>query len=238
MSRYYGPGVAAIHHEAFSSHGDLCAPGILTALEPGCRVLELGAGSGALTRHLVAAGHPVIATDASTDMLDLLADAVPEATVGRLVLGDDGLVPAPAIVSVGHVLNYLSTEELLLAVLVQCAEALEPGGLLMVDLLDRSYGESRADLAPIRWEGEDWEMDVAFSRPRPDRFVRDITLRWTAPDGSVRHDHERHENVLIDAHRAAEVVESAGLRVELRRSFGDEVLPEGFVVLQGVRPSG
>ena len=30
----------------------------------------------------------------------------------------------------------------------------------------------------------------------------------------------------------------AGLSVELRRSFGDEVLPAGFVVLRGVRAAG
>ena len=238
MSTYYGPGLSAIHHEAFGGHGDLCAPGILAQLPEGCRVLELGAGSGALTRHLVAAGHPVIATDASTDMLDLLGEAVPEATVGRLVLGDDGIVPASAIVSVGHALSYLGSEAEILGVLEQCAEALEPGGLLLLDLLDLSYAESRADLEPIHWEGEGWEMDVAFSLPAPDRFVRDISLSWTAPDGTVHLEHELHANVLVDAEAARAVLVDAGLSVELRRSFGDEVLPAGFVVLRGVRAAG
>jgi len=34
-------------------------------------ILELGCGSGALTRHLLAACHRVIATDASPDLLAL-----------------------------------------------------------------------------------------------------------------------------------------------------------------------
>ena len=154
------------------------------------------------------------------------------------MLGDDALVPAPAIVSVGHALNYLATEELVFDVLEQCAAALAPGGLLLLDLLDRSYAESRADLAPIRWEGEGWEMQVTFSSPRPDRFVRDIALTWTAPDGTVVDDHERHENVLIDADAAVDVLAAAGLTAELRHAFGEEILPEGFVVLHGVRAPG
>jgi len=235
MPVLYGPGLSAIHHEAFGDHGDLCAPGILAALEPGCPVLELGAGSGALTRHLVAAGHPVTATDASTDMLDLLAEAVPEARVGRLVLGDDGIVAARAIVSVGHTLSYLGSEAMVLEVLAQCAEALEPGGLLLLDLLDRSYGAARASLAPLHWEGDGWEMDVAFSLPSADRFVRDISLAWTAPDGTVHEEHEVHANVLVDAEVAVGALSDAGLDAEVRPSFGVEKLPPGFVVLSATR---
>ena len=50
-------------------------PGILALLEPvrarGGLVLEVGCGSGLLTRHLVDAGHRVIATDASPAMVEL-----------------------------------------------------------------------------------------------------------------------------------------------------------------------
>jgi SAM-dependent methyltransferase len=66
-----------------ASMPDACAPGILTMLEPVREkrgvVLELGCGSGALTRHLVEAGHRVVATDASPSMLELARQAVPGA---------------------------------------------------------------------------------------------------------------------------------------------------------------
>jgi methylase of polypeptide subunit release factors len=59
----------------FGFHADMCAPGILRLLEPlldrNGVVLELGCGSGLLTRYLVDAGHRVIATDASPAMLAL-----------------------------------------------------------------------------------------------------------------------------------------------------------------------
>src|SRR4030095_8546696 len=68
-------------HRGFGFHADACAPGILALLAPvlerGGLVVELGCGSGLLTRHLVDAGHRVIATDASLAMLDLAREHVP-----------------------------------------------------------------------------------------------------------------------------------------------------------------
>lgn len=51
----------------------------LAGTTPG-RVLELGAGTGRLTRHLVALGHDVFACDPDVDMLTHLQVAVPDAT--------------------------------------------------------------------------------------------------------------------------------------------------------------
>ncbi len=65
---YYRPDLARIHHEAFGFHADAVAPGILRLLEPvrerGGLVLEIGCGSGLLTKYLVEGGHRVHATDA------------------------------------------------------------------------------------------------------------------------------------------------------------------------------
>ena len=56
-------------------------------------VLESGCGSGLLTRHLVDAGHRVLATDASLAMLEVARDSLgnnaPE--LRRLALPDDPL---------------------------------------------------------------------------------------------------------------------------------------------------
>ena len=70
---YYQRDLAFIHDRGYGLHADRCAPGILELLAPerGGLVLEFGCGSGALTRHLLAAGLRVIATDASPDMLAL-----------------------------------------------------------------------------------------------------------------------------------------------------------------------
>ena len=87
---YYKEDLALVHHLGFGFHADLCAPGILTLLDPirerDGLVVELGCGSGLLTRHLVDAGLRVIATDASPAMLALAREHVPDAedcTPGR-----------------------------------------------------------------------------------------------------------------------------------------------------------
>jgi len=95
---YYRHDLALIHDRGQGQHADRCAPGILELLAPlvpGGLVLELGCGSGALTRHLLAAGWRVIATDASPDMLELArANLGPDADLRRLTRPDD---PLPAI---------------------------------------------------------------------------------------------------------------------------------------------
>lgn len=48
-------------------------------LEPGARVLDVGAGTGKLTRGLVAEGFEVVAVEPGAPMLDQLRTAVPEA---------------------------------------------------------------------------------------------------------------------------------------------------------------
>ena len=66
----YRRDLAMVHHKGFGFHAAACAPGILDILAPVRArlglVLELGCGTGLLTKELLAAGHQVIATDAST----------------------------------------------------------------------------------------------------------------------------------------------------------------------------
>ena len=80
---YYRRDLALVHHRGFGFHAQACAPGILALLEPVRSregiVLELGCGSGLLTRELTAAGHRVIATDASPAMLEMARSYGPAA---------------------------------------------------------------------------------------------------------------------------------------------------------------
>ena len=160
---YYRPALARVHHEGFGSHGDACAPGIVAKLRPvrerGGVVLELGCGSGALTRHLVAAGHRVIATDASPAMLALAREAVPGVEAfRRLALPDDHLPPADAVVSVGHVLSYLPNAPAIERAFRAIAAALRAGGVLALDLLDLTYRPARAGKAPVAIVRDEWAV--------------------------------------------------------------------------------
>jgi SAM-dependent methyltransferase len=167
---YYRQGLARIHHLGFAFHADACAPGILALLAPVLErhglVLELGCGSGILTRHLVDAGHRVIATDASPAMLELACDHAPGAVdIRQLVLPADPLPSADAIVSTGHALNYLPDETALDRALVAAAEALHPDGVLAIDLCDLRWGEDRRDQPPLVRVNDDWGRSSRCPRP-------------------------------------------------------------------------
>src|SRR2546423_7064466 len=138
---YYRHNLALVHHKGFGFHADACAPGIVALLEPvrerGGLVLEVGCGSGLLTRHLVDAGHRVLATDGSSAMVELAKDYSAGAEDVRvLVLPDDPLPEADAVVSVGHVVNYVGDLDAATRAIVAIAQAVRPGGLFAIDVCD------------------------------------------------------------------------------------------------------
>lgn len=201
-------------------------------------VLELGCGSGLLTKELIAAGHNVIATDASPAMLDiargLVGDEVED--LRQLTLPDDPLPQADAIVAIGHPINYLPDAEAIDRALVAIARALRPGGLVAFDICDLEWGCVRQGAPNLGRAGPDWAIITEFSMPTSDRFVRDMTTFVPNGDGSWRRDTEHHENVLVDTARIPGLLAAHGVDARVGRSFGTETLPEGLHVVVGRRP--
>lgn len=238
---YYRRDLALVHHRGFGFHAQACAPGIVALLEPvrsrEGTVIELGCGSGLLTRELTAAGYRVIATDASPAMLELARDYAPAAAeIRKLVLPDDPLPAADAVVSIGHVLNYLPDEAAIDRALTAAARSLRPGGLLALDICDLDYGQARHDTPAAARVGEDWAIITRFSLPAANRFVRHITTFLRGGDGSWRRDDEIHRNVLVDTARLPALLAAEGVHATVARAFGTEQLPTGLRVLIGQRP--
>lgn len=200
-------------------------------------VLELGCGGGLLTGDLIAAGHRVIATDASPAILKLAAELVGDTAqeVRQLTLPIDPLPRADAIVAVGHPLNYLASAQEVDDALLAIADALRPDGRLALDICDMEWGRARRDMAPLGRAGPDWAIITEFSTPAADRFVRDITTFLPNNDGSWRRGHEFHENVLVDTARIPSLFETHGIQAHVGSSFGTEQLPEGLRVITGHR---
>lgn len=238
---YYRHDLALVHHLGFGFHADACAPGILSLLEPvggAGVVVELGCGSGLLTRHLVEAGHRVVATDASPAMLDLARQHATGAEEFRqLVLPDDPIPAADAIVSVGHVLSYLPDEESVTRALRATARALRPEGVLAFDLCDLEWGRARTNQAPKVWRSDDWALMTEFSCPSPDRYVRTMTTFVRNTDRTWRRDDETHDNVLVDTSRVPPLLAEEGVEASVSSSFGGEELPVGLVAIVGSRPA-
>ena len=233
---YYRRDLALIHDRGHGQHADRCAPGIAELLSPvrGGVVLELGCGSGALTRHLLAAGFRVIATDASPDMLVLArASLGPDADLRRLTLPEDPLPAADAVVSVGHVISYLPSAAAIDRGLVAMAGALRPSGVLAIDVLDLAFGRIDPGRVSSGRVAQDWAVITQYSRPAPDRFVREATTFVADGSGAWRRDHERHENVLVDTSRIPPLLRDHGVDAVVGSAFGEAELPPGMVAVTG-----
>jgi SAM-dependent methyltransferase len=237
---YYRQDLAFVHHRGFAFHAEMCAPGILALLEPVLErrglVLEFGCGSGLLTRFLIDAGHRVIATDASPDMLELAREvAVGAERIERLVLPDDPIPEADAIVGVGHALNYLPDADAIDRAIASIAGALRPGGVLAFDVCDLGWTRARLDQPSRGWVGDDWAIVTEFSVPSPERFVRQMATFVRNDDGSWRRDDERHDNVMVDTGHVLALLRRNGVEAAVREAFGDEELPVGLRAIVGHR---
>jgi SAM-dependent methyltransferase len=235
---YYRADLALVHHLGFGFHADTVAPGILALLEPvrerNGQVLELGCGSGLLTRHLVGAGHRVIATDASPAMLDLTKESVPGAEdVRLLVMPDDPVPEVDAVVSVGHPISYLPDEAAIERALVAAARALRPGGVLAIDVADLQWAAVRLDLDVHARVGDDWAIISRYEIPSSDRYVRNMTTFLRNEDGTWRRDDERHDNALIDTAEVPALLAEHGVDATVGPSFGTETNPEGLACIVG-----
>jgi SAM-dependent methyltransferase len=238
---YYRHDLALVHHRGFAFHAAACAPGILKFLAPVRAqrgvVLEVGCGTGLLTRELVAAGHRVIASDASPAMLEIARELVGNTAqeLRQLTLPDDPLPRVDAIVAVGHPLNYLRDADAIDRALIAIAGALRPGGLLAFDVCDLEWGRARRDAPNYADAGSDWAIITKFSMPAPDRFVRDMTTFLPSADGSWRRDSERHENVLVDTTRIPALLSAHGVAARIASSFGGQSFPDGLRAITGHR---
>jgi len=235
---YYRDDLALVHHLGFGFHADMCAPGILRLLEPVLDrkgvVLELGCGSGLLTKYLVDAGHQVIATDASPPMLELAGETAPGAEDIRvLVMPDDPMPACDAVVSIGHPVSYLLDEAAVLRALTNAADALNPGGVYAIDIEDLRWAEVRKHAPPSGRVGEDWAIVLDYENPTPDRFARKMACFLRNDDGTWRRDDETHWNTLIDTSKVPALLAEHGVEAQCRPAFGDERFPDGLVAIVG-----
>lgn len=158
-------------------------------LAPGARVLDVGAGTGKLTRGLVALGFDAVAVEPGAGMLEQLRVAVPaaeahEAPAEELPLPDASVDAAFA----GQAYHWFDRER----ALPELHRVLRAGGGLALlwnwwderDPLQRELGEliGYAGESPFREEGlpgDPWFEEVG-------RTVTETPGEWTA-DGLVRH---------------------------------------------------
>lgn len=100
-------------------------------------LLELGCGTGRMTRLMAARGYDVIGVDNSVDMLSVAASEGTDSRISYVMQDMQALEldgPVRAVYSSCDCINYVLGEEELLSVFERVRRYLEPGGLFLFDL--------------------------------------------------------------------------------------------------------
>jgi SAM-dependent methyltransferase len=242
---YYGRDLAFVHDTGYSDFARDAAPGLVALLRragiTSGFIVEVGCGSGAATRALVAAGHRVLGLDASPEMVRLARRRVPHArfAVGRLP--DASLPPCDAVAAVSEVLNYMNGRAAFDRFFRRAFAALRPGGLLVFDVREPAGDARRSGRAsePVTRGrvGRDWAvLAVSSEDPRRGTLTRAITTFRRAGRG-YRRTEETHRLTLLPASDLARRLRAAGFTVRVARAYGSFRLPRGHALLVARKPS-
>jgi SAM-dependent methyltransferase len=153
-------------------------------------VLELGCGTGNMTRRMAAKGYDMIGLDTSDEMLSIARELNTGKKDGILYLCQDmrefelyGTVAA--VICVCDSMNYMLTEEDLLKVFRLVSNYLDPGGLFIFDMdTPYAYEEVMGDttFAMNREEGSFiWENTFY-----PEDMVNEVNLTLFVPQEAER----------------------------------------------------
>ncbi len=179
-------------------------------------LLELGCGTGSMTRRLAACGYDMIGIDNSEEMLTIAGEKGSEKD-GILYLCQDmrefelyGTVAA--VISVCDSMNYILKEEELLQVFKLVNNYLDPGGIFLFDLDTRyAYEEILGDntIAENREEGSFiWENTYY-----EDEMLNEVTLTLFLPEGAsiYRKQEETHYRRAYSLDTVKQLLEEAGM---------------------------
>jgi ubiquinone/menaquinone biosynthesis C-methylase UbiE len=186
-------------------------------LRPGQHVLDLCSGQGRHAVLLAAAGLEVTALDLSLEYLDIALKAAREADVAfQTVHADMREIPFTdrfdAVINMFSSFGYLESEAEDARVLAAIERCLKPGGLVLLDLLNRDWVVT--NYIQNEWHADEdgtiylehRELDLTTSRNH-------VTFTALSPDGS-RREIGGHHIRLYTLREVIMMLEAAGLRYE------------------------
>jgi SAM-dependent methyltransferase len=198
-------------HDAF--YDLLNLPAFLSLLPaPGRRTLDLGCGEGRLSRVLAAAGHTMVATDASPGMIALAASTAPAPAA---VLSDAARLPfTDAAFDLVVAFMCLHDMDRMPDAIREAGRVLSPGGRLALAIVH-----------PLNSAGNFTSHEPAAPFVITGSYLDDHPADWTAESGGIQVDFHSHHHPL-EAYAAA--LASAGLLIERLR---EPKAPPGLIAI-------
>jgi|GEM_PF-109349 len=233
---FYSDDLAYIHDVGFSGLSESWVPGLLELLrEAGIEsgtVVDLGCGGGGWIESLNDAGYRPVGVDISPAMIERAKDRMPPAQCHVSSIWEFQIPACRAVTALSEVVCYRSDDSdnpNLQSLFANIFDALEPGGLLFLDVaeigLDRARDRTFA-------EGDDWACLVRFEYDDSrDQLHRHITS-FRRLGSLFRRSHEHHVVQLFDGTEVAQLLNAVGFQTESVRAFGTaKLLPMriGFI---------
>jgi SAM-dependent methyltransferase len=242
MPDAYREDLAYIHDVGFGKFAGAAAPVLLDAFNRAHisrgLVVDLGCGSGILSRTASDAGYDVLGIDISPAMVALAKKSVP---LGRFRVGSLLTAELPhcvAVTAVGECLNYLfdagNTKANLARLFRRVYSALEPGGLFLFDVAvpGRVLGGRQRLFA----EGDDWAVLVSSVEDRTRGMLTRTITSFRRVGALYRRDQEVHVQRLLSGPKLAAQLRSIGFKVRILRGYGQLRFGRGNVGFLARRP--
>jgi SAM-dependent methyltransferase len=243
MTDAYRDDLAHIHDAGFGGFAQAAAPVLMEALSASGinqgLVIDLGCGSGILSRAIYQAGYDVLGIDISEAMIVMARQRVPQGEFRVESLLKAKLPPSVAIAAVGEAINYLfdpeNTKSSLAKLLQRIHDALQPGGVFLFDVAEPGRVPGTG---PVRtyFEGNDWAVLVRSEEDRKCRFLTRTITSFRQVGELYRRDQEVHRQRLLPRSELAAQLRRIGFRVRVLRGYGKLRFGTGHVGLLARKP--
>jgi SAM-dependent methyltransferase len=243
MTDAYRDDLAYIHDAGFGRFAQAAGPVLMEALSQGGikdgLVIDLGCGSGIMSRVISEAGYDVLGIDISEAMIAMARRRVPQGRFRVESLLRAEFPHSVAIAAVGECINYLfdsgNNRSSLAKLLRRIHQSLISGGLFLLDVAEPGRVPG-AGIARSYFEGDDWAVLVTTEEDRRQKLLTRRITSFRRVGELYRRDQEVHRQRLLAGPELADQLRRIGFRVRILRGYGMLRFGRGHVGLLARKP--